>query len=111
MNLRTGRAGFVISAVLLGAVLSGCVVADRHPVVEALAPHRPPPPPRVEIVPAPPRPREFVEWRPGYWRWDGREYVWLSGSWIEKRRPVDSWAPGHWEERRDRWVWVEGGWR
>ena len=52
-----------------------------------------PPPPRYEVVP-PPR-RGFV-WAPGYWRWDGRRHVWMTGSWI-RARPGYRYVPPRWE--------------
>jgi len=47
-----------------------------------------PPPPRVEVVPVLPRERVEIEhWHPGYWRWDGREYVWAEGRYVARPRP------------------------
>ena len=39
-----------------------------------------PPAPVVETVPAPPGPG-YV-WRPGYWSWDGVQYVWGPGTYL-----------------------------
>jgi hypothetical protein len=110
MRLRLGRTGTLAVTLLLAATLSGCVVEQPRPVVEVVAP-RPPPPPRYEIAPPPSRPAEIVEWRPGHWHWDGREYVWIAGEYIERPRPTAAWVPGHWDDRGGRWVWVEGHWR
>ena len=38
-----------------------------------------PPPPRAEPAPAPAG--IDVMWNPGYWAWDGRIYVWITGGW------------------------------
>jgi WXXGXW repeat (2 copies) len=106
----------VISLVLAGlaaASLAGCIVepARRGGVVTEVVVPRAPPPPRFEEIPPPPRPREVVEWRPGHWHWDGREYVWIPGEYIERPRREAVWEPGHWAERHEGWVWVEGHWR
>ena len=40
----------------------------------AQPPYPPIPPPRSE--PMPPPPHGAYVWRPGYWAWNGRHYVW-----------------------------------
>lgn len=54
-----------------------------------VVPH-PPPPARVEVVPA--QPAEGAVWVDGNWVWRGRRWVWRSGRWVE---PLDGvfWAP------------------
>jgi hypothetical protein len=113
MHLGRFRAGTFLALLLCGAMVTGCVVREPRPVVvaEVVAPRRPPPE-RVEVRPAPPAPFEVVEWRPGHWRWDGRDWDWVPGAWIEKPHRAATWVPGHWDERGgERWVWVEGRWR
>jgi hypothetical protein len=108
MNLRRSGTKFVpvLAAVLLTTALAGCIVEQpRGEVIVRQAP----PPPRYEVIPPPPR--EFVEWRPGHWRWDGREYAWIPGEYVERPRREARWEPGHWAERPNGWVWVEGHWR
>jgi WXXGXW repeat (2 copies) len=39
-----------------------------------------PPAPVVEVVPAPPAPG-YV-WQPGYWSWNGVQYVWVPGAYF-----------------------------
>jgi hypothetical protein len=107
-----------LGGLLLLNLVSCVEYAPRRPVaaraaspeVEILVPV-PPPAPRAEIVPPPPRPREIVEWRPGRWHWDGREYVWRPGEWMERPHPAAVWIPGHWVERPRGWVFVPGRWR
>jgi hypothetical protein len=41
----------------------------------------PPPPARVEFVPA--RPRAGAVWTDGEWLWQGRGWSWQSGRWVE----------------------------
>src|SRR5262245_16437689 len=114
MHVRNwSRAGSLLVLVLCGAGVTGCVVQERPRevvVTEVVAPRRPPPE-RIEVRPAPPAAIEVVEWRPGHWRWDGRDWDWVPGTWIEKPHRAAVWVPGHWDERGERWVWVEGRWR
>jgi hypothetical protein len=110
MIVRFARVGGFACALSLAGLVAGCVVQERRPAVEIVAP-KPPPPVRYEVIPPPPRPAEFVEWRPGHWHWDGREYVWMGGEYIERPHPRAAWSAGHWEVRGDRWAWVEGRWR
>ncbi len=42
----------------------------------------PPPPERVEVIPAA---RPGYVWAPGYWGWAHRRHVWYSGRWIAAR--------------------------
>jgi len=72
---------------------------------------RAPPPPRVEVVPVIPAERmEREHWQPGYWRWDGREHVWVEGHYVERPRRGAVWVPARWEQRPRGWVFVEGHW-
>jgi hypothetical protein len=71
---------------------------------------RPPPPARVEIIPA--RPREDAVWLDGEWIWRRSRWAWLSGRWVVPPagaafsvwsfvRGVDGrlwYAPGEWRD-------------
>ena len=72
-----------------------------------------PPEPRAEPVPPPPRHyrADHVVWQPGHWRWNGRDYVWVSGRYVEIPRHRHGWDAGHWERRPGGWVWFDGRWR
>jgi hypothetical protein len=70
-----------------------------------------PPPPRVEVVPAPPAPAERVVWVPGHWSWDGRDYVWTAGHYVERPSVRAEYEPGHWVQTASGWTWVPGQWR
>jgi len=50
-------------------------------------------------------------WQPGFYRWSGRDYVWVSGRWVIPPGPTAQWVPGHWRQDRHGWFWVEGRWR
>lgn len=67
-----------------------------------------PPAPVVEPVPAAPAPG-YV-WQPGYWAWNGAQYVWVPGQYVAAPYVGAVWMPGWWVGRGDGWVWVEGHW-
>ncbi len=70
-----------------------------------------PPPPRVEVIPVLPRERvEIEQWQPGYWRWTGREHVWVEGHYVERPQPRAAWVPGRWEQRPGGWIYLDGHW-
>ncbi len=60
----------------------------RTVVVE---PPYPPPPPREEVVVV----RPGYAWAPGYWNWDGFQYVWVTGYW-RTLRPGPYWHGPYW---------------
>jgi len=65
-----------------------------------------PPAPKVVVVPSA---RAGYVWAPGYWRWNGREHVWVDGRWM-REHGGSRWVPAHWEERGDRWHFEQGHW-
>jgi len=50
-------------------------------------------------------------WQPGYWRWTGVRYIWVSGSYAPLPQPGLTWIPGRWVPHAGRWMWVNGYWR
>jgi hypothetical protein len=68
-----------------------------------------PPPARAEVRGVAPTP-ELV-WVPGSWDWNGHEYVWVSGNWVESPAREAAWVPGHWERTAGGWRWVSGYWK
>jgi hypothetical protein len=51
-------------------------------------------------------------WIPGFHRWDGNTYVWVSGRWEVPPKGRHAWVPGHWvHHHRNGYYWVEGHWR
>jgi hypothetical protein len=87
---------------------TGPVVATE-PVASDVFVAQTPPTVRVETRTVAPGPG-FI-WTPGYWRWNGATYVWVSGTWIRPPRTTAVWVPGHWVHRPRGWVWVPGHWR
>jgi hypothetical protein len=68
-----------------------------------------PPVPLVEPVPPPPAPG-YV-WQPGYWSWNGVQYVWVPGTYAVAPYPRAVWVPPHWAPRGNGWIWVNGHWQ
>ncbi len=99
----------IVPATLLS--LSACYVETPRRVV-VVAPN-PPPPVRVETVPAVPAPRaEALVWDPGHWHWDGHDWVWRPGHYVERPRREAVWEPGHWvAQPAGGYLWVDGHWR
>ncbi len=68
-----------------------------------------PPVPALREEMIPPPPRERMLWEPGHWHWNGGQYVWIRGHYIERGR-FTRWEHGHWEIRGGVQVWVPGHW-
>jgi hypothetical protein len=68
----------------------------------------PPPAPQPEFPPPPPSPT-YV-WQSGHWSWNGVQYFWEPGKYVERPTTSASYVPGHWEQHPTGWVWVEGRW-
>jgi hypothetical protein len=66
----------------------------------------PPLPPAVVVAPAP---TPGYVWAPGYYAWDGYQYVWVGGRWMAPRRGY-AWVPDRWERRGPQWYHVQGHW-
>jgi hypothetical protein len=67
-----------------------------------------PPPPRAEVRLVSPSPHHL--WIAGYWRHDGRTYVWTPGHWERPPREGFVWFAPRWELRGGGWVFTEGRW-
>jgi hypothetical protein len=65
-----------------------------------------PPPPRVEIVPAP-RPGYF--WATGHWEWRHGRHEWAPGIWLAER-PGFVYSPAVWVQRDGHWFMDGGRW-
>lgn len=51
-----------------------------------------------------------MAWNPGHWRWDGRDWIWVPGHYVERPHRAAVWVPGHWDARPGGWVWIAGHW-
>lgn len=105
-----GTVGYAISG---GA--QAAVVAVRTGPIFSTTVVTPFPRPAFRI--APPLPRVVVArglrpgwtWSPGYWRWAGRNYVWIDGIWLAER-PGYRYTAAHWVGGPRGWVFVPDGW-
>jgi hypothetical protein len=61
--------------------------------VAVYADEAPPPLPEYD---QPPIPAEGDIWTPGYWSWNGYEYFWVPGTWVEPPQRGLLWTPGYW---------------
>ena len=113
---RIGFAAAVLSAVGLLACSAPSATSVQvseatltEPAVETvvIAPN-PPPPTRAEIPPPAPSPQAL--WRFGHWSWNGTQFVWNPGQYVERPFPAASWIPGYWEQRPEGWIRVDGQW-
>lgn len=66
-----------------------------------------PPPPRLEVIPAP---RRGFVWVPGHWRWTHGRYVWRRGHWLARRVGYRYVRP-HWNRVGGVWRFHVGYWR
>jgi hypothetical protein len=105
------RRGFIKCLTAAGTALAaGPAIAQPYPPRPPGYPpyYRPPPPLRYERIPPPPG--SAYIWRPGYWYWDGRRYIWHRGMYVPRRHSWHRWVDGQWVRRGGAWVWVPGHW-
>src|ERR1700732_1433352 len=69
-------------------------------------------PPALPIYEQPPCPAEGYIWTPGYWAYDydGGDYYWVPGTWVEPPQVGFLWTPAYWGWGGDRFVFHEGYW-
>ena len=94
--------------ILVLAICSLALASD--PTSAQVIIHAGPPPPVIVERPGPPLHAGWV-WIPGYYRWNGRRYVWVNGYWGRPPRPRAVWIPGRWVPRGGGYVWIAGYWR
>src|SRR5262245_3009931 len=98
----------------------GAEVQARGPVHEAFAePGTPPsaapvvpkqPPAPIEELPPEQKPAgKQVQWIPGYYQWELKDFLWVSGCW-RVSPPGKVWLPGRWQQVSGGWQWVSGCW-
>jgi hypothetical protein len=66
----------------------------------------PPPPERVEVVPAP---RAGYTYEPGHYAWNGSAYVWIDGQFIRNREGHE-YHPYVLEREGEKWRFRSGHW-
>jgi uncharacterized membrane protein len=97
----------VLAAVVAAASLLAAGSASANVYIRIA-----PPAPRHEVIIERDRPGPDHVWVPGYWNWNGTEYVWAGGRWDLPPRPHAHWVPGHYRHhRRHGYYWIPGHWR
>jgi hypothetical protein len=91
-----------LAAVLISLVAG---IASAASVVVTIRP----PAPRVEVRSASPSASHV--WVAGHWKWNGKRWLWVDGSWKRKPAPGSRWVAGHWKRHHGGWLWVPGHWR
>jgi len=99
-------AKLAVVSVLLGAALSGCVVAPVPYRAEVVA-YAPPPAPFEAVVGIAPAPGYF--WVGGSYFWEGGRYAWHPGYW-QAPRPGYHWVPHAWVHANNGWHMRAGHW-
>jgi YXWGXW repeat-containing protein len=85
-------------------------------VAQAPVPAYPPaaalpfPPPAAQSETPPPASSPSYVWETGHWAWNGLQYVWQPGRYVERPSAAANFVPGHWEHEATGWAWVEGRW-
>ena len=117
---------FAARGILLGATMTGSLIASTGAGHAAIVEFRTGPAPSVMLIRpvprpvlwiAPPVPRIIVApaprrgwiWSPGYWRWTGVTYLWVDGLWLPERRGY-GYVAAHWMQGPEGWVLVPGAW-
>lgn len=83
---------------LLGACTAGDVIPP------------PVPPIRTEVIPLPPVSSVVVIWKPGHFEWNGSDYTWTPGEWVDRAGHGTTWQDGYWEGAGAAAVWIPGHW-
>ncbi len=113
---------------LVGLFASGCYVRARPartvtysgtvsatagaPAAQGVVVYQAPPPAQATIAvnARPPAPYPNSVWVDGHWEWNGNQYVWMNGYWVQGRVNHVYIQP-RWERRGNGYVYVTGSWR
>ena len=71
-------------------------------------PNPPMPPPQPEVIVAQPSPDAL--YIPGYWYFDGAQYVWVNGHWEIPPPGYRHYVAAHWAWRGGHYVYIRGYW-
>jgi hypothetical protein len=67
-------------------------------------------PPALPVYEQPICPGDGYIWTPGYWAWDGNNYYWVDGNWVQSPEVGFLWTPGYWGWGGDAYLYHEGYW-
>src|SRR5215471_8147130 len=62
-------------------------------IAQAQTPAYPPPAPQSELPP--PAPAPTYVWQPGHWSWNGLQYFWEPGKYVERPAATATYVAGH----------------
>jgi hypothetical protein len=68
------------------------------------------PKPALKAEKAPKALRAGSSWVPGDFYWDGSDWQWADGFWLDQPWSDAVWVPGHWSDRFWGWTWIPGYW-
>jgi hypothetical protein len=106
--LAVGTPALAGAPITLHSEVAQAQIPTYPPTAPALVAPAPPPSPQAEIPP--PAPSPSYVWEPGHWSWNGMQYLWQPGRYVERPAVSATYMPGHWEQQANGWVWVEGRW-
>lgn len=95
-----------VSALMLAFGVTGAASLATAQVVVGYDIGVAPPASRVEVIPAP---REGYVYEPGHFTWDGTQWLWTEGHYIEQR-PGYLWRPYVFERRGETYFYRPGFW-
>lgn len=102
--------GIILTVILAGSILIGCVAYVRDPQPYSSYAPGPPPETIVEVRPLIPFPEAV--WLAGFWAFHSGNWVWNSGGWDRRPHPRARWNPGKWHHDGPRgYGWRPGHWR
>jgi hypothetical protein len=81
---------------------------EKQTTAVAVHTTKPKPAPKAEKVPK--ATRANTSWVPGDYYWDGDDWQWAGGYWLDQPWSEAIWIPGHWSDRWWGWTWVPGYW-
>ncbi len=71
-----------------------------------------PPVPQIpaEQVSAPPPSSAVLIWQPGHFDWNGIDYAWIPGKWVDRAGHGTLWQDGYWQQSGQTSVWIPAHW-
>jgi YXWGXW repeat-containing protein len=49
-------------------------------------------------------------WIPSHWEWNGHQWAWIPGEWMEPPYTGAVWVPSHWGWNGHEWLWIPVHW-
>jgi len=114
--VRHGRRLILLLPILLLAACSGnnAMPGGSLPPPDTIIQSQKKPPPLLEeLIPPPPKgPPDQFTWDFGHWHWDGQDYIWIPGHYVERPYRSSHWVRGNWAyDGNLNWTWTPGYWQ